>query len=134
MAALPSSKFGMGKHAEFAVGELPGSRHKPAAESTLEERGKIPSWALQPGDLNERCDQALIPGASPHSVDASSTRTGPSIAPLMTVAETATALRVSPKTIRRMIARGELHHVRIGRLVRIRAEVIVQYIRDNASV
>jgi excisionase family DNA binding protein len=26
----------------------------------------------------------------------------------MTVAETATALRVSPKTIRRMIARGEL--------------------------
>jgi hypothetical protein len=32
----------MGKnHIEFAVGELPASRHKPAAESTPKERGKI---------------------------------------------------------------------------------------------
>jgi excisionase family DNA binding protein len=135
---LLSSKFGMGKnHVEFAVGELPAPRHKPAAESAPEERGKIPSWALQPFDLDEWRVQApsgLIPSASPHSVDKSSTPTGPPIAPLMTVAEAATALRVSPKTIRRMIARGELHHVRIGRLVRTRAKDIVQYIRAHASV
>jgi excisionase family DNA binding protein len=52
----------------------------------------------------------------------------------MTVAETATALRASPKTIRRMIARGELPHVRIGRLVRTREEDIVRYIRDHGFV
>jgi excisionase family DNA binding protein len=128
----------MGKnHAEFAVGKLPASRHTSAAESMPEERGKIPSWALQPFDLDEPRDQApsgLIRGASPHPFDTNSTRTGPPIAPLMTVAETATALRVSPKTIRRMIARGELPHVRIGRLVRTRAEDILQYISDHASI
>jgi excisionase family DNA binding protein len=132
-----SSKFGMGKNHEFAVGELLVPHHKPAAASTPEERGKIPSWAFGPFDREERCDQApsrLIPGTSPHSTDASSTRTGRPSVPLMTVAETATALRVSPKTIRRMIARGELPHVRIGRLVRTRAADILQYIRGHASV
>jgi excisionase family DNA binding protein len=52
----------------------------------------------------------------------------------MTVAEAAAALRVSPKTIRRMIARGELPHVPIGRLVRTRSEDILQYIRNHAGV
>src|SRR6516165_9754366 len=58
MAALPSSKFGMGKnHAEFAVGELPGSRHKPAAESTLEERDNQVAqctWLSDPSGSNLR--------------------------------------------------------------------------------
>ena len=128
----------MGKnHVEFAVGELPASRHNPAAESTPKERGKIPAWALPPFDPDERRNEVpsgLIPSASHRWVDASSASAGPPLPPLMTVAETATALRVSPKTIRRMIARGELHHVRIGRLVRTRAEDILQYIRDHASV
>jgi excisionase family DNA binding protein len=52
----------------------------------------------------------------------------------MTVAEAATALRVSTKTIRRMIARGELQCVKIDRLVRIRAEVILLYIGEHLSV
>ena len=76
----------------------------------------------------------LIPDPSPHSVDASSASAGLPLPPLMTVAETATALGVSTKTIRRMIARGEFPHVRVGRLVRTRAEDILQYIRVNASL
>jgi excisionase family DNA binding protein len=53
---------------------------------------------------------------------------------LITVAEAAAALRVSTKTVRRMIARRELRRVSIGRLVRIRTEDIVRYITDHASV
>jgi hypothetical protein len=44
----------MGKaHAKFVVGELPQSRRDAAAESTIEECGKIPSWASQRFDLDE---------------------------------------------------------------------------------
>jgi excisionase family DNA binding protein len=45
----------------------------------------------------------------------------------MTVSETAAVFHLSPRTIRRMIRRGELYAVRIGRSVRIRTEDI-QYI------
>jgi excisionase family DNA binding protein len=128
----------MGKaHAKFVVGELPASRPNPAAECTPEERGQIPSWASQPYDLDEPSDSpptGLVSRCSPHSAGASAARTGPaSFAPLITAAEAATALRVSTKTIRRMIARGELRRVSIGRLIRIRVEVIRQYIRDRTN-
>ena len=39
--------------------------------------------------------------------------------PLLSVAETATRLRVSEKTIRRLIARGELPALRVGSQIRI---------------
>jgi excisionase family DNA binding protein len=45
---------------------------------------------------------------------------------LLTVAEVAEGLRVSAKTIRRMVARGELQVIRIGRAVRI---METEYIR-----
>jgi len=47
---------------------------------------------------------------------------------LLTVAEVASRLRVSTKTIRRVIARGELHAVRIGRAVRIDPQEIERLI------
>lgn len=43
---------------------------------------------------------------------------------LITIAEAARRLSVSSDTIRRMIAKGELPMVRIGRLVRIPAEAV----------
>jgi excisionase family DNA binding protein len=51
----------------------------------------------------------------------------------MTVTEAATALRVSTKTVRRMLDRGELDCVRVGRLVRIRAEDIGHYIGQDTN-
>ena len=40
--------------------------------------------------------------------------------PLLTIDDVATFLSVSTKTVRRMIGRGELPHIRVGRQVRIR--------------
>jgi excisionase family DNA binding protein len=123
--------------AESVLAKLPASRRNPAAESTPEERGNIPSWALQPFDLDEPRDQAptgMTLVRSPLVANARPARIGSSLAPLMTVAEAATALRVSTKTVRRMLDRGELHRVRVGRLVRIHAEEIVQYIGKHTSV
>jgi excisionase family DNA binding protein len=50
---------------------------------------------------------------------------------LLTVAETAFFFHVSEKTIRRMITRGELAVVRIGRSIRIDTEVIEKIARQN---
>lgn len=88
--------------------------------------------ALQPVDVDEPSRQAstrLTPGGH-YSADASLAPTGPSFAPLMTVADAAAALRVSTN----MIARGELPYVGVGRLPRIRAEDMMQYIAERTSV
>ncbi len=44
--------------------------------------------------------------------------------PLLTIDDLATFLSVSTKTVRRMIGRGELPHIRVGRQVRIRWEAL----------
>ena len=49
---------------------------------------------------------------------------------LLTVAETASFFQVSEKTIRRLIARGELPCSRIGRSIRIDPEVIEKIVRQ----
>jgi excisionase family DNA binding protein len=46
------------------------------------------------------------------------------IPPLLRVAEAASFLQVSSKTVRRFVARGDLKAVRIGRLVRIHSSEI----------
>jgi excisionase family DNA binding protein len=125
----------MGKtHAEFSVGKLAAASHRNAdADLGSEAPGTIPSWASQAFDLNEPSDPAPAPSTSccsSKSADAGATR---AFIHLMTVAEVATALRVSTKTIRRMIARGELQHVKLGRLIRVRAEDIVQHLGGHAS-
>ena len=122
----------MGKAHASRVAKLPAALHRNA-DADLASPAP-PSWASQAFDLSEPSDPAPAPSTSccsSKSADAGATR---AFIHLMTVAEVATALRVSTKTIRRMIARGELQHVKIGRLVRVRAEDIVQYIGVNASV
>jgi excisionase family DNA binding protein len=130
----------MGKaRAEFPLEDLPAaSRRNTDSESTLEAPGRIPSWAAETFDLNGLSD-AAPPGPaclrSPRSAGGSAVHPSPSpVSPLMTIAEAATALRVSTKTVRRLLDRGELHRVRVGRLVRIRVEDIEQYIRDRTSI
>ena len=44
--------------------------------------------------------------------------------PLLTVKEVATILRVSERTVRRLIAEGKLGVVRIGRSVRVKHDVL----------
>jgi len=40
---------------------------------------------------------------------------------------------VSPKTVRRIVARGDLPVVRIGRLVRVRHDDLLAFIEKNTS-
>jgi excisionase family DNA binding protein len=49
--------------------------------------------------------------------------------PLLSVDEAADALRVSPKTVRRLIARGELPALRVGRQLRIGRDGFFAYLR-----
>lgn len=51
---------------------------------------------------------------------------------LLTVDETARVLRVSPVTVRRFIARGELQSVKIGRQRRVEREAVERFVRGDA--
>ena len=51
--------------------------------------------------------------------------------PLLTIDDVATFLSVSTKTVRRMIGRGELPHIRVGRQVRIRWESLENNFYDR---
>jgi len=52
---------------------------------------------------------------------------------LLTVEEVAERLRVHPKTVRRMLARGELGRVTLGRAVRIREDELEQLVATNTA-
>jgi excisionase family DNA binding protein len=51
-------------------------------------------------------------------------------APLLTVDETARRLRVSDKTVRRLIGRGELRAIRVGGGIRVDSEELEEAIRN----
>ena len=53
--------------------------------------------------------------------------------PLLTVGDVAGEFQVSPRTVRRWIADGDLQVVRIGRLVRIRPRDRDRFIREHLS-
>lgn len=94
--------------------------HKGGATSTSEmpPRATIPSWALQQSSNPKSQERFASPVASQPYSNSSA------FVPLMTISETAEIFHVTPRTIRRMIRRGELHAVRIGRSIRLRAEEI----------
>lgn len=52
---------------------------------------------------------------------------------LLTVAATAERLAVHPDTVRRLIARGDLGKVRVGRAVRVRLDDVDAYIRRGGA-
>ena len=84
----------------------------------------VPAWALQ-----ERSDPKFQEEiSSSGSVAGQPEATSAPLLPLMTISETAAILHLAPRTVRRMISRGELYAVRIGRSVRIRREDIRQII------
>ena len=53
--------------------------------------------------------------------------------PLLTIDDVATFLSVSTKTVRRMIGRGELPHIRVGRQVRVRWEALENNFYDRSK-
>jgi len=53
--------------------------------------------------------------------------------PLLTIDDVATFLSVSTKTVRRMIGRGELPHIRVGRQVRVRWETLEDNFYDRSK-
>ena len=53
--------------------------------------------------------------------------------PLLTIDDVATFLSVSTKTVRRMIGRGELPHIRVGRQVRVRWEDLENNFYDRSK-
>jgi excisionase family DNA binding protein len=109
------------------------SRRNADSESTLETPDRIPSWAVETFDLSDPAPFDSAPHCAAGSARA--VRARPLSVPfLMTIAEAATALRVSTKTVRRMLDRGELRRVSVGRLVRIRAEDIGRYIEGRLDV
>ena len=77
----------------------------------------LPAWALQQQSSPELRDEIA-------SVAGQSEATSATFLPLMTISEAAAVLHLAPRTVRRLINRGELSAVRIGRSVRIRHEDI----------
>lgn len=93
--------------------------------------GELPAWA--------RTRPPTKTAPSPHTI-AKPSSAGPDVGQdarrplptrLLTVAETASFFQVSEKTIRRMIGRGALPFVRIGRSIRIDPEVIEKIVLQN---
>ncbi|HYZ92955.1 MAG TPA: helix-turn-helix domain-containing protein [Actinomycetota bacterium] len=59
-------------------------------------------------------------------------RTSPGISRLLTVAEVATVMRVSRMTVYRLIRRGQLKAIRVGRNYRVREDDLNEYLEAQA--
>jgi excisionase family DNA binding protein len=108
------------------LSKRPRRKSDPAAELLFDDR--IPAWARSE---TKAADRAIVRWAR-----CTAPRTGlpreaaqekivrGDIVPLLTAPLVAELLNISPRTVRRLIARGELAVVRIGRSVRIRAAAL----------
>lgn len=57
---------------------------------------------------------------------------GPGISRLMTVGEVASLMRVSRMTVYRLIRKGSLKAIRVGRNYRVREEDLTSYLESSA--
>jgi len=87
----------------------------------------LPAWALQENSDPKLQEEISSSGSVAGQFEA----TSPPLLPLMTIGETAAILHLAPRTIRRMIKRGTLDVVRIGRAIRIRRKDIRRIIFGN---
>ena len=94
----------------------------------------IPAWAKQQqGDTGHSKAKPESRKGAAALVAGPATRNLQIPTPLLTIGEVAAVFRISPKTVRRMIGRGKLGVVRIGRSVRIRKEQVERLISGNQS-
>ena len=78
-------------------------------------------------------DRTLLNDERPHSKRRSTMLRGRRLEPLLTVAETATTLNVSERTVRRLIASGTIRGIWIGRSVRLRPRDIERCIAGRGT-
>jgi excisionase family DNA binding protein len=81
----------------------------------------LPDASREPGPSSEHAsDRSAVPGRSqsPLPQAAPAKLTPPAPAPLLTTREAACLLRVHPRTIQRLVERGELEAVHLGAAVR----------------
>ena len=81
-------------------------------------RSSLPQWAQQTAFIAPRDGAAAAPRPLSDAAAPIPDRD------LLTVADVAARLSVSMKTVRRLINRGELRAVRIGRVIRVRADEV----------
>ena len=121
----PSSKsFGRTPGITFAAGKHHVSRSVPRVGPIGAD---FPAWALQQYSEPRPREEIASPVAGQRRSRSLLLR------PLMTVGEAATILHVSARTIRRLIGRGEIPAVRMGRSVRIRLDDIEHIIFGNPN-
>jgi excisionase family DNA binding protein len=90
--------------------------------------GDVPLWARvtsnQRAVLGKAPDSVTLPAFDPKTLSPSS---------LLTIANVAALLQVSAKTVRRLIDRGELDAIRIGRSIRIQPTALALLIGRRAG-
>ena len=86
--------------------------------AALPDCAGLPAWVQEPASLD-------VP---PDSSTASSAACNPA---LLTIPEVAALLRVSTRTVSRLISSGDLPSIKIGRSVRIDREAVNQVVYDN---
>lgn len=93
--------------------------------------GDLPAWARARPPTKTAPSPHAIAKLSSAAPDVGQDARRPLPTRLLTVAETASFFQVSEKTIRRMIGRGALPFVRIGRSIRIDPKVIEKIVLQN---
>ena len=110
--------------------------------TTASAQGKRLRTSSPPHDQHgiQTASTLALNRAEPASGSSEQSRTGsdagsaiPPRHPLLTIDDVATFLSVSTKTVRRMIGRGELPHIRVGRQVRVRWEVLENSFYDRSK-
>ena len=89
--------------------------------------GAVPTWARDTSNSRAVVGRA-VEGVSLPAFD----QTALFSSSMLTIANVAALLQVSPKTVRRLIDRGELGAIRIGRSVRIKPEILRALIERGA--
>ena len=95
---------------------LPTGGMKRASQPTGLPQANVPAWAQEGAPTPTPTPTRTVRQSLPQELKPSSCVSAPVV---LCVDDAAAALRVSPKTVRRLVARGNLKAVCIGRLVRI---------------
>jgi len=129
-----SCPFGIG--AVLTIGHNHGMRHKQLQKtSRLHSKsdlwhplvGDVPAWARDASYVRV-VDGSAVASSSMPAID----QTVLSSTNLLTIANVAASLQVSTKTVRRLIDRGELDAIRIGRSIRIQPGALALLISRRA--
>jgi len=103
-------------------------RLRSKSDHPVRSVGDVPLWARVTSNgravVGRATDSVSLPVFDPNSLSSSS---------LLTIANVAALLQVSTKTVRRLIERGELDFIRIGRAIRIQPRALALLISRRAG-